>query len=318
MTKIARKRIFKRLGTALTIFALIAVIKKLCSMDINYHQILEREMIIKIFGISLAFALHMFILCIPWKGFIEILTKRKIQFNDATWILNKANMLKYLPGNILQFVGRNELALLYDMNHMDVAFGTACDTLMLTGANILLAVSFNWQGVTTWFFKYKSTYTYMGLPLIALIALFFFASFKWRKAVLQFLTRLKVFLTPRSIFRVSLFLLFYMVISCFVAYLFLITLQYIEGSHIPFSNALKVLSAYSLSWVAGYLVIGSPGGLGIKEATLVLLLHNIAQPESALLAAVIFRFITIIGDFMALAFSFLFHKSFRLRMASNE
>lgn len=312
------KKNFRQIGSVLTLFALIAVVKRLCSMDINYDKIWEKESIVNILQSSIAYGLQAFIFCIPWKGFIEILTGKKIRFNDATWILNKANMLKYLPGNILQFVGRNELALLYDMNHMDVAFGTACDTLMLTGANILLAVSFNWQGVTTWFFKYKSTYTYMGLPLIALIALFFFASFKWRKAVLQFLTRLKVFLTPRSIFRVSLFLLFYMVISCFVAYLFLITLQYIEGSHIPFSNALKVLSAYSLSWVAGYLVIGSPGGLGIKEATLVLLLHNIAQPESALLAAVIFRFITIIGDFIALAFSFLFHKSFRLRMASNE
>jgi hypothetical protein len=52
------------------------------------------------------------------------------------------------------------------------------------------------------------------------------------------------------------------------------------------------------SWLAGFLVIGSPGGLGIREAVFVELLSAHASVDTALLLAAAFRLVTFSGDFL--------------------
>ncbi|RDC68012.1 hypothetical protein DLJ49_20550 [Rhodovulum sp. 12E13] len=50
------------------------------------------------------------------------------------------------------------------------------------------------------------------------------------------------------------------------------------------------------AWLAGYATPGAPGGIGVREATFVALLSTMIPTETALLAAVLFRGITILGD----------------------
>jgi uncharacterized membrane protein YbhN (UPF0104 family) len=54
-----------------------------------------------------------------------------------------------------------------------------------------------------------------------------------------------------------------------------------------------------------FLMPGAPGGTGIREATLTLLLTGVVPADDALLTAVIFRFVTIIGDFWGILFAWI-------------
>lgn len=56
------------------------------------------------------------------------------------------------------------------------------------------------------------------------------------------------------------------------------------------------VAAAIAAWIAGYITPGAPGGLGVREAVLVALLSGSAPMETILLASVLFRIVTTIGE----------------------
>lgn len=58
-------------------------------------------------------------------------------------------------------------------------------------------------------------------------------------------------------------------------------------------------------WLVGYLTPGAPGGIGTREATLILLLGSTTPEGTAVLAAALFRLVTVAGDALAFAGGYL-------------
>lgn len=310
------KKTVKILGATLTLLSIAFIIKKLFYLNINYSYFVDARRLFYSIAVCIAFGTHMFILCLPWKGFIEILSGIKVPFYKASWILNKSNLLKYLPGNVLQFVGRNEIAIQLKLKHIDVAFATLCDTCMLLGVNFLLALCFYWQGALSWLQKNGSHLIYFAsVVMLAVLCLGVFVFLRWKEQICSFILRLKVFFTPRALFRIAGYLIFYSLITIFVSYLFAFTVEHITGVSLKNADLLKIFGAYSLSWIAGCVVVGAPGGIGVKEATLIFLLQDVVSADAALLSAVIFRFITTIGDFVGVLLSFIAMKILESRTA---
>lgn len=60
-----------------------------------------------------------------------------------------------------------------------------------------------------------------------------------------------------------------------------------------------------IAWLVGYLTPGAPGGIGMREAVLVALLGATGDGDAALLAALVFRTITILGDLVCFSIGWL-------------
>jgi hypothetical protein len=56
------------------------------------------------------------------------------------------------------------------------------------------------------------------------------------------------------------------------------------------------MGGFGLSWVAGYVAIFAPGGVGIREATLTALMAAALPPESAIVYAAINRILWVIVE----------------------
>ncbi|MFN3133199.1 lysylphosphatidylglycerol synthase domain-containing protein [Roseibium sp.] len=78
----------------------------------------------------------------------------------------------------------------------------------------------------------------------------------------------------------------------------------------PTSDLLVVAIA---AWLAGFLTPGAPGGIGIREATLLLLLGHLELDSSVLLSAALFRIITVSGDFLLFTASWIVYRKQRSR-----
>lgn len=63
--------------------------------------------------------------------------------------------------------------------------------------------------------------------------------------------------------------------------------------------------SFALAWVAGFVVPGSPGGIGVREAVLVTALAPLLGAGAALGLAVLFRVVAIAGDAVAFALGLL-------------
>lgn len=74
------------------------------------------------------------------------------------------------------------------------------------------------------------------------------------------------------------------------------------------SVALQLVAGYIIAWVLGFVVPGAPGGIGVREFVLTLLLGNVVGKELILTLSILHRLITIIGDFMAYVVRVFFSK----------
>ena len=295
-------KFLKTLGNAAVVLSLVFVFKRLTALDIDKEIIWSG--LVHVAWISFACGILVFVSCVPWKAFVRIISGRSVPFVEAAWIFSKSNMMKYLPGNVFQFIGRNELAIRLNLSHADVAFATLCETALLMIAILLTTVLLDRQGITKWLARYGFSGFYFLFIVFIVAAIV--AVFLWKKHydILQKLTaKLKVFFTMRSVKAILACSLYCSFLIISFAALFFAVLSKILQADIAYRMVPLVLSAYMLSWVAGFIVPGAPGGIGIREATLTLLLADVVPLDSALLAAVIFRFISILGDFWGLLFA---------------
>jgi len=79
-------------------------------------------------------------------------------------------------------------------------------------------------------------------------------------------------------------------------------------SDAAYVNPLIVIPAVIISWFIGFVTPGSPGGIGVKEAVLSLLLMDFYGRENVLVAALLFRVVTVSADVLAFSFFMLFKK----------
>jgi uncharacterized membrane protein YbhN (UPF0104 family) len=70
------------------------------------------------------------------------------------------------------------------------------------------------------------------------------------------------------------------------------------GMEIPFSSILPVIATLSVSLVLGYIAFFSPGGLGIREGTMFVMLKQFANVETALILPIAMRLIYIIIELL--------------------
>ena len=74
------------------------------------------------------------------------------------------------------------------------------------------------------------------------------------------------------------------------------------GLEIPVTDIFAILAAMSLSWLIGYFAVFSPGGLGIREGFMLLMLNGVVNTATALIFPVISRLMYLIAEgFMGVA-----------------
>ena len=198
---------------------------------------------------------------------------------------------KYLPGNIGHFVGRHVLLRRYRVEHAALLMGT------LTEAGFLVLAALVWAapelrvllprmaiGIASW--------QLLAIEAAALfVVVFAVQACRRRSARLATLVPLHA---PQRLFAV-------LPLHLFLFATMAATLM-IPALALPVSaSALWLLpAAAATSWIAGFLVIGAPAGIGVREAVFVAVLHGRLPEADILLLAAAFRIATFGGDVLFL------------------
>ena len=70
----------------------------------------------------------------------------------------------------------------------------------------------------------------------------------------------------------------------------------IHGSWIGWTDTRLVMGTYVFSWLAGFVVPGAPGGIGIRELVVTVLTRGSALGDTIMLAAIFHRLASVISD----------------------
>lgn len=75
--------------------------------------------------------------------------------------------------------------------------------------------------------------------------------------------------------------------------------------------AFSLLPIFTLSWFVGFALVGAPGGIGVREATFVLLSVGVTSPEYALGSIVLFRLVTLAAEIAAFAIGYVINARYK-------
>lgn len=292
-----KKIYLKYIGNILTILAIIFLINRIIKLDVDYKNIFNIKNSIILFNLSLLYSLHILMCCLPWKLSIEIVTNKKIDFYEVSEVFTKANLMKYIPGNVFQYVGRNDIAIKKEISHIKIVISTILDILMNIIGMGIISIIFYRRGIEIWV-------NYLNIPIIKILIVFITGVFIilviFRVKIYNIIDKIKPNLSARKIKLCFYSILYYIASGIYTGIFYLIILKVVVDMDFSFKEAITILGAYSLSWIIGFIMPGAPGGIGVREVAITVFLSNIVNIDQILLGIIIYRFITIIGDFLGL------------------
>ena len=234
----------------------------------------------------LVFTLSQLLLSYAWYLLLRWQGTSALTAASAHVLCGLAQLSKYIPGNVFQYVARHLAFRRLGVKDDALVLAAAYETLGFVAAAGLVSV----LGLP--FYGEESTFISPPLAVaasvIAVAALWVLV--RYGQPLLKLVGRAPKDGTPMRIRQVLRVVPLY---AAFLAFSGLLALLIFRGVGGASSRQLAVIPAYSLAWLCGYVVPGASGGLGIREATLLVLLGDTPQ---GVLVAVGMRLITLLGD----------------------
>ncbi len=297
-----KKKLARYAGTLLMLLAFVFIAYKISRYNIDFSLLASPVTVLALLGLAVLWGISVFSASFNYSWLLDTLTGKKAGRALVVATYCRSNLYKYLPGNVMHFVGRNQLAIDVDeLTHAEVAFVTITENifLILSAAIISLVSTFDYF---ISYFRQMVIPGYVfaiigGLALVcAVLAVIFRKKLaRWLRRYVDILKQL----TPKTVLR----LLFFCTLRLLaLAVTYLCTLL-LFGQAFSWDLVPQVLGLNVLSWLIGYITPGAPGGLGVREAIMLMFMGDAISESLLLTTTLMHRVICIVGDVFAYLFA---------------
>ncbi|MCR4795885.1 MAG: lysylphosphatidylglycerol synthase domain-containing protein [Ruminococcus sp.] len=262
------KKIIKIIGNIVMIAALAFVVKKLLDMDISLSQFRDIKVISALVLCLLITAVIIIFSCYPWLVFTRSLSGRKIPFSTAMPVYTQSNLYKYLPGNVFQYVGRNQLAADMDISHVDVACATVLDVLFCVFWTAVISVVMLGGQIAELMAKYGRNLLIVGAVGILLVILLILAvRLKFRDKFKAYISRYSKAFAKGNRPMLLRGAFYYLLQNSVSAAMYFVCLSLIVPQA-KTGELIALTGAFMFAWIIGFVTPGAPGGIGIREGVM--------------------------------------------------
>jgi uncharacterized membrane protein YbhN (UPF0104 family) len=262
------KKVIKTVGNVVMIAALAFVVKKLFDMDISLSQFREGRVLAALSLCMLVTTVIIIFSCYPWLVFTRSLSGRKIPFSTAMPVYTQSNLYKYLPGNVFQYVGRNQLASDMDISHVDVACATVLDVLFCVFWTAVISVILLGGRIAELMAEYGKNLLMVGsVGVILLILLIIVIKLKFKDKLKSYLSRYSKAFAKDNRPMLLRGAFYYLLQNTVSAVMYFVCLKLI----IPQADTGELIAltgAFMFAWIIGFVTPGAPGGIGIREGVM--------------------------------------------------
>lgn len=297
------RRTLRLLGAGLSIASVVYIVWKFSSTASvtrllqawDWHFLLH-----VVFG-ALIYTGALLLLAWTWWWLIGAYCRNDVPFLPVSSTYATSQFAKYLPGNVGQYVARHAILRRMHWSHNALVAAALTEVASLVLAALLWSLPLTGTMLSH----------YLGLDP---------ATFQALLGALAFLVMVTVWIVLRMprvrhwvpLERPSRLIGVVAAHGLFFG-LMIVSLRVVAAGLQTSFPMWKLAGVATTSWLAGFLVVGSPGGLGVREAVFVELLSAGGSTDSALLMAAAFRLVTFSGDFFIMliggcGFAFLRHR----------
>lgn len=225
----------------------------------------------------------------------------KVRWSAIVSVYGRSQISKYLPTNVLHYAGRQVMGRAIGWPHLAIAAASVLEIigLLLSSGIIVLGLGFALQSKLV--SNIHWLYVVVGVIAIGLVLRF---PPLWRLLDRVMKTAgLRHQGLKNLPWAVLLYILFFMLTSLLLFGLVSYATDTWQWVLFP-----RVALAFSVAWLVGYVVPGAPGGLGVREAMLQVVLSPLVGGPVATLCAIALRIITSLGDVAFYFLALVIHK----------
>ncbi|WP_154224008.1 lysylphosphatidylglycerol synthase domain-containing protein [Marinicella rhabdoformis] len=295
------KNIFKWLGYLLGIGAIYFVIKTIRETGLNWEQLttfINDMDVLLLLVVLILYVVVMLIGVFIWSLIINTLSQKHCfyHFDQLILVHSRSNIGKYIPGNFMQFVGRNLLGKKLGYTHSNLALSTLIEvsiSVFIGSAMMVFIMLSGASNIDVFRMDFGSGSNQLIWSLIAVFALFFIIFFKDKVMILA--EKSKLVLKNRQV-------MFLITVAFCLAYVIMglcnTVIYAVLDNEVKFIDFMNLLLVYILSWTIGFILPGPPGGLGVREFIFINLLSPVYPLATITLVALILRSINVFGDLL--------------------
>ena len=249
------------------------------------------------------YSLCNFLPAISWALFLKALQPELRKFSSAVGLYLRSGIVKYLPGNVFHFAGRHVMGRGLGVQQGDILKANVLEVggiLLCAGCIIVLSLiggSLVIPGNSVIASNLNAAaWIIITGAVVGSISLF-------HEKVRGFLRR---FISPaqwRSYVAVLLLYMAFFAVTGAVLQGIMVSVS--QPAVFRFDDTALFIAVFSLSWIAGFIIPGAPGGLGVREFIILLMLGPGYGETPALSAALLLRIITVGGDVLSFLYSLL-------------
>ncbi|MCR5792100.1 MAG: hypothetical protein K6G65_02930 [Lachnospiraceae bacterium] len=299
-----KKKLVNYAGKVLMILAFALIVWKLYGYRDSLAECLNVKTAVVMLVCAIPYGCLIYTLPMIYKELLQITTGKKFTHRKIAGIYCKSALYKYLPGNVMQYVGRNQLAVTDNLSHFDVAAATMLDISTTVFACVAATVVFSFRYAVEYINAGKTGFSLekIGIILGAAIATFVIlcvVAFIWkREALKRHFNRYLHLITLKNIVLYLELVLYNILVFVLFGLLFMWVLDTV-GGHLEWKYWPAAIGLYCFSYLLGYITPGVPGGIGIREAVLGFFFAGWLSPGTIITGALVYRVATIIGDVVA-------------------
>ena len=295
LSKCDWRKIARVLGAALMMLGLAFVAYQLYVHWSTLTQLVVKPIfVVSLIGLSAVYTLVQCLLALAWGRLVGGISGLDLAPGLTISVYGRAQIAKYLPGNVFQYAGRNLLTVELGWPQSAVTLASFLETVLIAAAAATAAFVFAMISSVE-IDGFGAIWLWQLAAVVALIALWLLIK---RLPGMTVVSRWFDGDSIRSMSRASVLglpLIYYLAFLGLSALSVCVLAATINPS-INLSEVYLIAFAVSLGWLLGYVTLGAPGGLGVREATMTLILGPVVGAPDALAIAIAFRLMTTISD----------------------
>jgi len=255
---------------------------------INFYYIVA-----SIFVITIGFLVDTYI----WQIFLNDYLPKKLNFFESIALYNTTAMLKYIPGRIWSYTAQLALMSSKGISKTVLIYINMICFICLVFVSSIYALYY-------YLFYLQMTPWEISILIFILLITLDFVFVIWNTPIINYLIIPinRIFKREIQPIKTRKLLLIYVQLVYLLSYIPMgIGMYFLAkgiGMEIPFFSILPIIATLSVSLVLGYIAFFSPGGLGVREGTMLVMLKQFSNVETALILPIAMRLIYIIIELL--------------------
>jgi len=287
------KKNIQRVGYLLAVIALFLVGKSFYEQkeSVLSSISLQQAFVVSFAGGSVYLVANL-ILGFAWARILWWFGEKDVTVKEHIGIYGRSQILKYLPGNVVSILGRHLSSTQKGMRHDSLIAAAGVEVIGL----FLMAILISFLKIGSLTKDGISNFSLYFVVSILLFSLLFPKITSWLYRNFRISQKIKVLqiIGESNHFALLKIWLLYAVFFLLTGLILFLMLSYLGIQyHISFFSASSI---FAIGWLGGFVAFGAPGGLGVREGILILLLSNYTSEPLSILISLLLRLITLLGD----------------------